>query len=54
MLTDQAIQELSSNVDKLKDDMRKMGRDNDRWKMIAQAAGVDVAAEEAAIESVRD
>ena len=54
MITDQGIQELSSNVDKLKDDNRKLVRDNARWKTLAQAAGVDVSAEEAAMENVRD
>ncbi|KAG8532153.1 uncharacterized protein KY384_003793 [Bacidia gigantensis] len=46
MLTDQAIAELSNSVDKLKDDNRKLMKDNDKLKQIAQAAGIDIDAQE--------
>ncbi|KAL9632353.1 MAG: hypothetical protein Q9164_005370 [Protoblastenia rupestris] len=41
LLTDQAIQELSTSVDKLKDEVRKAREEAERWRIKAEEAGVD-------------
>lgn len=54
MLTDQAIAELTSSVDKLRDELNKTRREAERWKARCKAAGVDVdTEEEAAAEQAR-
>ena len=53
MLTDQAIAELTSSVDKLRDELNKTRREAERWKARSEAAGVDVDAEEEAAEQTR-
>ncbi|KAL9123585.1 MAG: hypothetical protein Q9217_006996, partial [Psora testacea] len=42
LLTDQAIQELSANIDKLKEELRKAREEADRWRIKAEEAGVDM------------
>ena len=42
-MTDQAIQELSTSVDKLKDEVRKAREEAERWKIKAEEAGVDTS-----------
>ncbi|KAL9098528.1 MAG: hypothetical protein Q9163_005827 [Psora crenata] len=39
LLTDQAIQELSASVDKLKDEVRKAREEAERWRIKAEEAG---------------
>ena len=53
MLTDQAIAELTTSVDKLKEELAKTRREAERWRNRCEAAGVDVDAEEAAAETGR-
>ena len=43
LLTDQAIQELSSSVDKLKEELRRARDEAERWRIKAEEAGVDTS-----------
>lgn len=53
MLTDQAIAELTSSVDKLREELGKQQREAERWKARCEAAGVDTKVEEASGENGR-
>lgn len=41
LLTDQAIAELSSSVDKLKGELEKAYTETERWRKTCQKAGLD-------------
>ena len=41
LLTDQAISELSSSVDRLKDELQRTHREVGRWKTACQSAGLE-------------
>ena len=42
LLTDQAIAELSSSVDRLKDERDQAFREAERWKKACQEAGLEI------------
>ena len=53
MLTDQAIQELTSSVDKMKEELARSRRDAERWRAKAEAAGLVISSEETMSEAPR-
>ena len=53
MLTDQAIAALTTSVDGLKEELARSKREAERWKTKAEAAGINVSAEETATEGSR-
>lgn len=47
LLTDQAIAELSSNIDRLKDELQRAFREIERWKTACQNAGLNPSDDDA-------
>ena len=47
LLTDQAISELSSSVDRLKDELQRTHREVARWRTACQSAGLEPKGEDA-------
>ena len=53
MLTDQAIQELTTSVDKLKDELARSRQDSQHWKAQCEAAGLSTVVDETSHENTR-